>query len=415
MHQVGELTLKKLLLVIVVAFAFVLDAPAQAPNTVPVEPASSIEVHIHNIEGGLVPDSRSANSDRKMKLKERMDSYHVPGVSVAVIHGGKIEWARGFGVSRIGGPAVSAETLFQSGSISKPVAAMAVLALVQEGKLNLDTDVNQYLKVWKIPPTDLAEKSKVTLRGLLSHTAGVNVVGFDGYAAGTPVPSLIQVLNGEKPTNSKPIHVDHVPGTKWHYSGGGYTIVQQMLIDVSGETFPHLLDQLVLDPVGMKRSTYIQQLPPSLAADVATPYDKGEKEIAGGPHIYPEMAAAGLWSTPSDLAQLGIEIQNSLIGKSNRVLSVAMTKEMLTPVTTAAMRKDSLDDWALGWTISGTSAHPYFYKGGADTGFRAMIVVYNQGDGAVVMTNGDGGGRLIQEILLSIAHEYNWPDYKPQE
>jgi CubicO group peptidase (beta-lactamase class C family) len=350
-----------------------------------------------------------------MKLVDRMAFYHVPGVSIAFIHDGKIDWAQGFGVARLNGVPVTSKTLFQAGSVSKPVAAMAALSLVQEGKLELDTDVNQYLKTWKVPQSNLTDKSKVTLRGLLSHTGGTGIEGFDGYRAGTPVPTLVEVLNGVKPANSDPVRVEYVPGTEMRYSGGGYCIVQQMLLDVSGETFPKLLDHSVLGPVGMKRSTFVQRLPATLAPDAATPYDKDGKEIPGGAHVYPEMAAAGLWSTPTDLAGLGIEVQNSLVGKSNRVLSVAITKEMLTPVTTNKMQKNQNDEWALGWTISGTNAHPYFYKGGQDVGFLSMIVVYNQGDGAVVMANGDDGAELIQEILLGIAREYNWSDYKPQE
>jgi CubicO group peptidase (beta-lactamase class C family) len=409
---------RTLWLLIASFLALILGAAAQAPDSTPTSsaPSFSTETHIRNIENGILPDpKRSHGSSGPMKLSERMAFYHVPGVSIAFIHDGKIDWARGFGVTRLGGSPITPETLFQSGSISKPVAAMAALALVQAGKLDLDADVNQYLKTWKIPSNEFTEKRRVTLRALLAHTGGVSVIGFDGYASGAPVPSLVQVLNGEKPANSAPVRVDHTPGTKWHYSGGGYTIVQLMLDDVTGEPFPQLLERLVLGPVGMKRSTYEQHLPPGLLADVAIPYDKHGKEIVGGPHVYPEMAAAGLWSTPSDLARLGIEVQNALAGKSNLVLSTAMTREMLTPVTTADMRKDSLDDWALGWTISGSATHPYAYKGGADEGYRAMMVFYNQGDGAVVMTSGDGGAVLNQEILLSIAHEYNWPDYRPQE
>ncbi len=206
------------------------------------------------------------------KLADRMAALHVPGVSIAVIHDGRIEWARGFGVTRSGGPPVTPDTLFQAASISKPVAAMAVLHLVQAGKLSLDTDVNEYLKSWKVPANSFTERRKVTIRELLTHSAGMTVHGFGGYAGGAPVPTLIEVLNGEKPANSPPIRVDIEPGTLWRYSGGGYVVVQQLLLEVTGEPFPKLMHDTVLAPIGMTRSTYEQPLPQNRMAEAATPY-----------------------------------------------------------------------------------------------------------------------------------------------
>jgi CubicO group peptidase (beta-lactamase class C family) len=185
------------------------------------------------------------------KLADRMAALHVPGVSITVIHDGKIEWARGFGVASIGGPPVTPDTLFQAASISKPVAAMAVLRLVDQGKLNLDTDVNQYLKSWKLPANEFTAKTKVTIRQLLTHTAGLTVHGFAGYAAGAPLPTLVQVLDGEKPANSGPIRVDTEPGSIWRYSGGGYVVAQQLVQDVTGQPFAKLMHDTVLEPIGM--------------------------------------------------------------------------------------------------------------------------------------------------------------------
>jgi CubicO group peptidase (beta-lactamase class C family) len=234
------------------------------------------------------------------KLADRMAALHVPGVSIAVIHYGKIEWARGFGVTRLGGPAVTPDTLFQAASISKPVTAMAVLHLVESGKLNLDADVNQYLKTWKVPANTFTEKTKVTLRELLSHTAGMTVHGFPGYASGSPLPTLVQVLNGEKPANTPAIIVDATPGTNWRYSGGGFVVTQLLLQDVTGQPFPKLLHDTVLAPVGMTRSTYEQPLPQNRMAEAAMAYRRDGEPVPGGPHVYPEMAPAGLWTTPSD-------------------------------------------------------------------------------------------------------------------
>jgi CubicO group peptidase (beta-lactamase class C family) len=187
---------------------------------------------------------------QKRLLADRMAELKVPGVSIAVIRNGKIEWARGFGVNRMGGPPVTPDTVFQAASISKAVAALAAMRLVEQGKISLDTDVNGYLKTWKIPASPLLENSQVTLRGLLTHTAGMTVHGFHGYEAGAPIPTVVQILNGQPPANSPAVAVDTVLGSRRQYSGGGYTILQQMLSDVTGEPFPSLMERLVLKPAG---------------------------------------------------------------------------------------------------------------------------------------------------------------------
>jgi CubicO group peptidase (beta-lactamase class C family) len=167
---------------------------------------SIVEQRIEHIQKDLLPIVMFKGEPRQLRtLADRMKALHVPGVSIAVIRGGKLEWARGFGVVSIGGPPVTSDTLFQAASISKPVSALAVLYLVQAGKLDLDADVNQYLKTWKVPANDFTAQAKVTLRGLLSHSAGVTVHGFRGYAAGVPLPTLVQVLDGEPPANSPAI------------------------------------------------------------------------------------------------------------------------------------------------------------------------------------------------------------------
>ena len=353
----------------------------------------------------LPPAITQGEKPATTKLTERMAALHVPGVSIAVIHGGKIEWAKGYGVVSLEGAPVTPETLFQAASISKPVTAMAVMHLVQTGKLNLDTDVNQYLKSWKVPSNSLTEKAKVTLRELLSHTAGMTVHGFPGYASDAPLPTLVQVLNGAKPANTPAIYVDIAPGSEWRYSGGGFVIAQQMLLDMTGEPFPAFMRNTVLMPAAMSHSTYEQPLPKSRMTEVAMPYHSNGEATPGGPHVYPEMSAAGLWTTPSDLAHFAIELQNALAGKSN-VLSVATAKEMLTPIK---------GDWGIGIGVGGSVAHPYFQHGGANDGFQCNLVAYNNGDGVAIMTNSDNGGQLAAEILRTIAYERKWPDFAPRE
>jgi len=368
---------------------------------------SDIEKRIQRIENGLLPPVLVRSEPvPSSKLADRMQALHVPGVSIAVIHGGRIEWARGFGVTKIGGPPVTSDTLFQAASISKPVSALAVLHLVQAGKLDLDGDVTTYLRSWKLPANEFTDRAKVTLRELLSHTAGTTVHGFPGYAAGEPIPSLIQILNGETPANTPAIQVDVLPGSTWRYSGGGYVIVQQALIDVTGVPFADLMQDLVLAPLGMKNSTYAQPLPQQLLARAATPYRADGHPVAGGPHVYPELAPAGLWTTPSDIARYALGVQQALAGKRNRVLLAATAREMLLP---------RLNHWGLGPGLGGSAKHAYFTHSGGNAGFRSQFVAYDDGDGAVVMTNSDSGNDLQDEVIRTVAHEYGWPDFSPPE
>lgn len=366
------------------------------------QPKGTVEEHINRVVGCL-HDPVMAAGDPCIPLEKRMEELHAPGVSIAVIHEGKVEWARGYGVAKTGGPAVTAETMFQAGSISKPVAAMAALKLVEQKKLVLDEDVNQELTEWKLPASDAAKGKPVTLRELLTHTGGTTVHGFPGYAQGAPVPTLEQVLNGEKPANTPAIRIEAEPGTRWNYSGGGFTIMQAMMIDAAKEPFAKLLHDSVLAPIGMKHSTYEQPLPAEMGP-AAAPYNGDGTPVEGGAHTYPERAAAGLWTTAPDLALYVMENQRSLEGKANHVLSQEMTREMM---------KKGMGDWGLGVQIGGSAADPYFTHGGVNAGFEALFVGYeNHGDGAVVMTNAQGGLRVAQQVMQSIAKEYGWPDFK---
>ncbi|HTV10172.1 MAG TPA: serine hydrolase [Candidatus Aquilonibacter sp.] len=367
--------------------------------------SSSTEQRIHQIETCLPPAVIVKGESQCTPLLKRMGELNVHGVSIAVVHNGVIEWARGYGTASPSGEPVTPETIFQAGSISKPVAAMAALHLVQEDKLSLDENVNAKLTSWKIPPSDAAPGAVITLRELLTHTAGMTVHGFPGYAAGASVPTLVQVLNGEAPANTPAIRIETPPGTKWNYSGGGYTIMQQLMVDVSHEPFAKLMHDTVLAPIGMTHSTYQQPLPILMRTRAAVPYDVHGIPVPGGAHTYPEMAAAGLWTTPSDLGRYIIENQQSLQGKANHVLSQAMTKEMMTP---------GKGSWGLGVEIGGSPSNPYFEHGGVNEGFEALFVGYeNNGEGAAVMTNAEGGSRLCAEIMSTIAVAYHWPDFQP--
>jgi CubicO group peptidase (beta-lactamase class C family) len=339
-------------------------------------------------------------------LADRLKSRRVPGVGIAVIREGKVEWARGFGQAETGGAPVTSRTLFQAGSISKPVAAMVVLRLVQAGRLNLDADVSGYLKTWKLPENEFTAREKVTLRRLLSHTAGTNQHGFPGYAAGEAVPTVTQILNGEKPANTSPIRVVAVPGAAYDYSGGGYVIIQKILEDVTRKPFAQLAREIVLTPAGMSDSGFEQPLPADKRGASATPYDQQGKPVAGGPHTYPEMTAAGLWSTASDMARFAIAVQNALAGKPGALLSRELAQQMV---------NGGLGGWGLGFDTGGSTAAPWFSHSGSDAGFLAMLIAYQNGDGIAVMTNGDGGFFLAVEIVRTVANEYGWPDFQPKE
>ena len=376
---------------------------------VKVAPAAqaAMEQRIARIESDLLPAVLVKGESRQpAKLADRMQELHVPAVSIAVINDGRIEWARAYGVTRIGGPPATPNTLFQAASISKPVSALAVMQLVQEGKLNLDADVNDYLRSWRLPASDLTKTQKVTLRRLLSHSAGMTVHGFAGYAAGEKVPTLVEVLNGAAPANSAPIRVDIVPGTQWRYSGGGYEVMQQLVEDVTQRPFAQVMSGRALRPLGMSNSTFQQPLPATSMPNVATPYDSEGKPIAGGPHVYPEQAAAGLWTTPSDLARYVIGIQKAAAGGSGTVLSPDSVRTMLTSV---------IGHQGIGPQLGGTAPHQYFTHGGANEGYRCLLVGYVDGDGAVVMTSGDQGGEIMSAVLRSIAAAYEWPDFAPPE
>jgi len=296
---------------------------------------------------------------------------------------------------------VEITTLFQAGSISKPVAAVAAMKLVEEGKLALDQNINTFLTTWKVPDNEFTKDKKVTLREILSHSAGVTVHGFPGYAAGDPIPTLVQVLDGVKPANTPPIRVDVVPGSIWRYSGGGYTIMQLAMTDVTHEPFPEIMRNTVLIKAGMRDSTYENPLPSRLSGVAATGYGSDGAPVARRYHTYPEMAAAGLWTTASDLARFGIEIQKSREGRSNRILKQGTVQEMLT---------EQKKPWGLGFQL----APNWFSHGGADEGFQASFGCSFDGKGLVVMTNSDNGGRLAHEIELAFAAVYGLAE-KPVE
>lgn len=374
------------------------------PGDLPKDYSSDIE----KIENGLLPPIVIEGEETApMNIEERMAHYRVPGLSIAFFENGAIQWTRTYGyLSADSLQSVDEDTRFQAASISKPVAATGMLTLVQDGVLELDTDVNSYLEGWKVAENKFTGEEKVTLRRLVTHNAGMTVHGFRGYAADEPVPTTVQVLNGEDPANSDPILPDTFPGAVWRYSGGGYTVMQHVIEERTGKPFPAFMKDAVLNPTGMLQSTYEQLSPIDDHPNIAIGHRGDGEKVAGNWHTYPEMAAASLWTTPSDLATWAITIQKAYNGNEEEVISPATARQMLTK---------HMGDRGLGPGLSGESDSLAFGHGGANEGYRCNLFAFAKegGQGVTIMTNGDRGGSLYQEILRAMSKVYNWNRFAP--
>jgi CubicO group peptidase (beta-lactamase class C family) len=341
----------------------------------------------------------------RFTLAQRMAHYRVPGTSVAVIDRCRIVDARGFGTFAGGGPKVTPHSLFQAGSISKSVSAVAALRLVDQRKLQLDSDVRPLVKGWALEDSPQLAASLVTLRRLLNHTAGLNEVGGKGYERGAPLPTLTEILNGVPPANTPPIHVEKVPGSEWGYSSGGYYVAQALMTDVTGEPFPILAKRLVLSPAGMHASTFAQPLAASRSRLAATAVGPDGSPMAGGWRVNPELAAGGLWTTPTDLARFLITLTRDLRGENHRLLSRARASELMAP---------GLKNWGLGVELGSPDGPRRIGHTGHNVGYVSEYIMYpDTCQGAVVMTNADQGGWLVTEILRAIGDAYGWPEARP--
>ncbi len=364
--------------------------------------ASEIEERISRIENGLQPFLQiGEDSLIRYNIEERLKELGIPGVSIAVMNNGELEWARGYGMADMASNrAVDSETMFLAGSISKPVAATRAHQLAEAGTISLDTNVNHYLTSWRVPDNEFTIDEKVTTRRILNHTAGLTVWGFPGYDKGDTIPSAIEVLDGLGNTDS--VRVYKKPGESWMYSGGGYTIMQLMITDIEQKSFPEIMQTNVLDPLGMEKSTYENPLPEKYHSKAATGYRSNGDEVEGKWPIYPEMAAAGLWTTPSQLVRWAGEMQKILQNQKDGLLKTATVNEMVVP---------GMNDYGLG-----PAANQYtFSHGGADEGFRAQLTAWKKEPiSVVIMVNSDNGS-IIQEIMLSLAREYSLPDVEARK
>ncbi|MBK6542751.1 MAG: beta-lactamase family protein [Flavobacteriales bacterium] len=371
-------------------------------NPAPVEDGKDL---IQKVETGL-GHRVYLEGDSLWTIEERMAHYGVPGVSIAVIKDNKIAWVKSYGVmDKETKQPVTDTTLFQAGSISKPVATYGALKLAELGLIGLDTDVNTQLRSWELPENEFTQEQKVTPKLLLGHMAGTTVHGFLGYSPDLPVPTITQVLSGEAPANSPPIVVDKLPGEGFRYSGGGYCIMQQLMMDAKGAAFPDIMDELVLRPLGMTRSTYEQPLTGGRLKMAATGYVPDGSMTKGKRHTYPEMAAAGLWTTAEDLAKYVIDLQRTYKGEKGAVLSKASAAMML--------NEYKGPDAGVGVFLRTFQGEPYFEHGGWDEGFCAQFMAHrDKGYGVVVLINANQPD-FYWELIRSVARAYNWEGYIP--
>lgn len=353
------------------------------------------------VEG--VQTSAGPNGLGDKTLEELMQELGVPGITVAVIRDFEVHWAKGYGIADVAtGAPVNTETMFQAASISKPVAAMAVLRAVQDGLFTLDDDINDILTSWTLDGGDFTTERPVTPRTLTSHTSGLgDGFGFPGYDPSDPLPTVVQILDGDDLSNVGAVFMERTPLSFEEYSGGGVTVMQQALTDARGRPFADILRDGVLQPIGMSNSSFEQPISPERDRNAARAHD-GEGQSRGPKwHVYPELAAAGLWTTATDLARFAIEVQKSAIGESNRVLSRTTVQEMLSPV--------GVGGFAVGFSISRMGQGWYFSHGGGNWGFRCTLLAHKvKGYGLAIMTNADQGGAVAAEVSRRIQVAYEW-------
>jgi CubicO group peptidase (beta-lactamase class C family) len=334
--------------------------------------------------------------EQTLTLQEAMGKLKIPSVSLALIDEDRIAVTRAYGAG------VTPETLYQAASLSKFVAAVGAMRLLDDGRLKLDDDVNNALTSWKVPANSFDREHKVTLRGLLSMTAGIGVPGFLGYELGAPLPNLTQILYGVPPANSPPVTVTSEPGSAYHYSGGGYEIAEALMIDATKTPFPELLTELVLKPNGMGHSTFTQPLPADLIGNAAGGHYADGKNVPGSYHVFPEHAAAGLWSTPTDLATLLLAIGRAWRGESRLFLKPETAREMTT--------RQNGGPYGLGAAIAEADDALVVMKRGQNVGYQAyLILLPAEGKGMVVMTNSDNGSILAEALIRRAAALYGWP------
>ena len=340
----------------------------------------------------LPPGAAAAQT---LDLTEALRFLHIPSVSVALIEDGKLSWSRTFGTT-------ATDKLYQAASLSKLVSAVAALRLVERGALDLDRDVNDELTDWRVPENDLTRGHPVTLRGLLSMTAGIGVPGYPGYAPDAPLPNLSQILDGTPPANSPPVRVEAVPGSRYAYSGGGYEIVEALIESKTKARYQDAMENLLLRPAAMPNSFFLQPPSPEIAARASAGHDATGAELPGGWRVVPELAAGGLWSTTTDLANLLIALLRAYRGEPNAILTTAMAHTMMT--------RQNGGPYGLGGAVDGSGKSLVLMKRGQNIGYQSYMLIFPEtGQGIVVLTGSDNGTTLATALIRRAAQIYRWP------
>ena len=391
----------------------------RAQNSTATPLPRTVAARVQQVENSLMPYVPVAGLPG-WNLRERMKFHRVPGLSIAVIHNYKIEWAKAYGwadtTARI--PATPA-TLFSAGSISKLVAAGAALLLVQQQRLSLDAPINSYLKSWQLAENDFTRQRPVTLRLLLGHQGGTSQSSYWGFVPSRqPLPSVVDILSGQPRAESRPVVVNRLPGTGFQYSGGGYLVAQLAMMDATGQDFAAFAQAALFRPLGMGTATFAQPLPAGLARRAAWAYS-ANSWFKGMPYVYPQQAPAGLYASPTDVARFLIEVQQAYRGRG-QVLSQASARAMLTPqaeVSSGTYREQmGLGAFLLQRADRTDDASRYFEHTGVNAGFLAYALgSVTGGNGVVIMMNDDGGAsELGKELRRAVGRVYGWPDFLPE-
>ena len=374
---------------------------------------------IHQVENNLIPFV-PVKGFKGWNILDRMKYYKVPGVSIAVIKDYKIDWAKGYGLADTSQKKpVTTETMFSAGSISKFLMAVTALKMVEDGQIDLEKPINNYLTSWKIAENDLTKKTPITLRMLLSHSAGTSQSSYFGFTPNQLLPTIVEVLSGAKISETRPVVVNSEPNKEFRYSGGGSMIAQLALMDVSKQSFSNLTQKILFDKLGMKNSTFEQPLPMKFKKQSSWAYSSASW-FKGMPYVYPQQAAAGLYTTPTDLAKFFIDIQNSYIGKG-KILSQSMTKKMLTSqqnVSDGSYKEQmGIGPFLIQRTDNTDPNGVYFEFTGVNAGFLAYgMASITGGNGVIIMLNsGDDVNGLGKELRRAVAKVYNWTNFLPEE
>ena len=312
-----------------------------------------------------LPDLEFEVDGKKMKLEERLKIAKVNGLSSIIIQDGEVYATKQYGLADVEkGIAVTENTIFQAGTLTLPLTAFAILRTVELGKLDLDKDVNDYLKNWKLPINRFTKKRAVTTRALLLKKVKFNSASKPkGYAYNESIPTFTQILNGDTPAKNNKVTVHKKRNKKGNYSYFGELIMQQMLEDIYQKSFVEIMQELVLTPLEMNESFIATKLPLDKKSITATGYMKDGSPVPGGQYHYPELGSSGLWTTPNDYAKFVLEIMAAYEGKSD-LLSQEMTRSALKTV-------DDTSSKCL--LMNASSQNSMISYGAASTGFRTQF------------------------------------------